>query len=134
MTALIYESLPDTTATGAAATVDAAIVSRASVRAFLPTPVPREVIEDILRVAARSPSGTNTQPWNVWVLTGETKRTLSQKLQAAHDDPVVAATHIEDYAYYPTQWQSPFIERRRNYIASLISGALNSVAILAVAR
>ena len=77
MTALIYESLPDTTATGAAetgtaetvaaATVDAAITSRASVRAFLPTPVPREVIEDILRVAARSPSGTNTQPWNVSV-------------------------------------------------------------------
>ena len=113
MTAFIYESLTNTTATGAAATVDAAITSRASVRAFLPTPVPREVIEDILRVAARSPSGTNTQPWNVWVLTGETKRTLSQKLQAAHDEPVVAATHTEDYAYYPTQWQSPFIERRR---------------------
>jgi nitroreductase len=97
----------------AAATVDAAITSRASVRAFLPTPVPREVIEDMLRVAARSPSGTNTQPWNVWVLTGDTKRALSQKLQAAHNDPAVAATHTEDYAYYPTHWQSPFIERRR---------------------
>ena len=101
------------TSTAAAATVDAAITSRASVRAFLPQTVPRKVIEDILRVAARSPSGTNTQPWNVWVLTGESKLALSHKLQAVHNDPAVAATHTEDYAYYPTQWQSPFIERRR---------------------
>jgi len=95
------------------AAVDAAITSRASVRAFLPQPVPREVIEDILRLASRSPSGTNTQPWNVWVLTGEAKHSLSRKLQAVHNDPAEAATHTEDYAYYPTQWQSPFIERRR---------------------
>ena len=95
------------------AAVDAAITSRASVRAFSPQPVPREVIEDILRLASRSPSGTNTQPWNVWVLTGEAKHSLSRKLQAVHNDPAEAATHTEDYAYYPTQWQSPFIERRR---------------------
>ena len=109
MSALISES----STAAAAATVDAAITSRASVRAFLPTPVAREVIEDMLRVASRSASGTNTQPWNVWVLTGEAKLALSRKLQAAHNDPAVAATHTEDYAYYPTQWQSPFIERRR---------------------
>ena len=95
------------------AAVDAAITSRASVRAFLPTAVPNEVIEDILRVAARSPSGTNTQPWNVWVLTGESKLALSRKLLAVHNNPAEAAAHTEDYAYYPTQWQSPFIERRR---------------------
>ena len=95
------------------AAVDAAITSRASVRAFLPTPVPQAVIEDILRVAARSPSGTNTQPWNVWVLTGESKLALSRKLLAVHNNPAEAAAHTEDYAYYPTQWQSPFIERRR---------------------
>ncbi len=108
MSAPIFE-----TSTDCVAAVDAAITSRASVRAFLPKPVPREVIEDILRVAARAPSGTNTQPWNVWVLTGEAKRALSRKLQAVHNDPAAAATHTEDYAYYPTQWQSPFIERRR---------------------
>lgn len=108
MSAPIFE-----TSTDCVAAVDAAITSRASVRAFLPKPVPHEVIEDILRVAARAPSGTNTQPWNVWVLTGEAKRALSRKLQAVHNDPAAAATHTEDYAYYPTQWQSPFIERRR---------------------
>ena len=50
--------------------VDAAITSRRSIRAFLPTPVAREDVESILDVAARAPSGTNTQTWKVYVLTG----------------------------------------------------------------
>jgi nitroreductase len=93
--------------------VDAAITSRRSLRAFLPTPVPRQVVADILAVASRSPSGTNTQPWKVYVLTGTAKIELSRKIGAAYDDPVERARHSEEYAYYPTQWQTPFIERRR---------------------
>ena len=95
------------------AAVDAAITSRKSIRAFLPTPVPRATIEEILRVASRAPSGTNTQPWNVYVLTGDAKAELSRKILAAYDDPEEAATHKEEYAYYPTEWRSPFIDRRR---------------------
>jgi nitroreductase len=94
------------------AIVDAAITSRKSIRAFLPTPVPRETIEEILRVASRAPSGTNTQPWNVWVLTGASRQALSTRILAAYDDPEEAATHKEEYAYYPTEWRSPFIDRR----------------------
>jgi nitroreductase len=97
----------------AARAVEAAITSRRSVRAFLPTPVPREQIEEILSVAARAPSGTNTQPWKVYVLTGDALRSLSQRLVAAYDDPAERETHSEEYAYYPTEWRSPFIERRR---------------------
>jgi nitroreductase len=100
---------PDQTA----AIVDAAITSRHSARAFLPTPVPRQTIEDILSVASRAPSGTNTQPWKVYVLTGESKLALSRKIRAAYDDPVERATHTEEYAYYPTEWTSPYIDRRR---------------------
>jgi len=48
------------------ATVDTAIVTRRSLRAFLPTPVPRQLVEAILEVASRAPSGTNTQPWKVF--------------------------------------------------------------------
>jgi nitroreductase len=95
------------------AAVDAAITTRRSLRAFLPTPVPREVIEDILAVASRSPSGTNTQPWKVYVLTGAAKTELSRKIMAAHEDPAERATHTEEYAYYPTEWKPPFIDRRR---------------------
>jgi nitroreductase len=95
------------------AATEAAITSRRSVRAFLPTPVPRETIERILAVASRAPSGTNTQPWNVYVLTGEAQQSLSRRLVAAYDDPEERARHTEEYAYYPTEWRSPFIERRR---------------------
>lgn len=93
--------------------VDAAITSRHSTRAFLPNPVARDDIERILAVAARAPSGTNTQPWKVYVLTGETKTRLSAAILAAHNDPAVAAQHSEEYAYYPRDWEAPYIDRRR---------------------
>lgn len=93
--------------------VDEAIVSRRSIRAFLPTPVAREDIEAILDVAARAPSGTNTQPWNVHVLTGAAKAGLSEAILAAYRDPEQSRAHTEEYAYYPREWVSPFIERRR---------------------
>jgi nitroreductase len=95
------------------AAVDAAITSRHSMRAFLPTPVPRETVEDILRVAARAPSGTNTQPWQVHVLTGAAKQRFCDHIGAVCGNPEELATHQEEYAYYPTQWVSPYIDRRR---------------------
>ncbi len=99
------------------ASVDAAIGSRFSARAFLPTPVPRQTLEDILRVAARAPSGVNTQPWKVYVLQGAHRDQLVAKACAAHDamrdNPALAAEYPESYDYYPTQWTSPYLERRR---------------------
>lgn len=106
-------TVPPTPTPEQTAIVDAAIVTRRSLRAFLPTPVPRQAIEDILAVASRAPSGTNTQPWRVYVLTGEAKTELSRKIIAAHNDPAERARHTEEYAYYPTEWKSPFIDRRR---------------------
>lgn len=93
--------------------MDRAITSRRSVRAFLPTPVSREALEAILAVASRAPSGTNTQPWRVHVVTGEAKARLSREILAAHADPAVAATHVDDWDYYPRAWVSPYLERRR---------------------
>jgi nitroreductase len=99
------------------ASVDAAIESRFSARAFLPTPVARETIEDILRVARRAASGTNTQPWKVYVLQGASRDALVDKVTAAHDaiyaDPALAAEYREEYDYYPQKWISPYIDRRR---------------------
>jgi nitroreductase len=95
------------------AAVDAAIKTRHSLRAFLPTPVPRQTIEDILEVASHAPSGTNTQPWQVHVLTGAALKRIGAHIQAAYLDPVQNAAHKEEYAYYPTEWRSPYIDRRR---------------------
>jgi nitroreductase len=93
--------------------VDAAITSRRSIRAFLPTPVAREDVEAILEVAARAPSGTNTQPWKVHVLTGAAKARLSDRILAVYADPAQNREHVEEYAYYPREWVSPFVDRRR---------------------
>lgn len=99
------------------ASVDAAIEGRLSVRAFLPKPVPRDTIEHLLRVASRAPSGTNTQPWKVYVLQGASRDALVQKVCAAHDairaNPALAEQYQEAYDYYPRQWVSPYIDRRR---------------------
>ena len=93
--------------------VDAAITSRRSIRAFLDKPVAREDIEKILEVASRAPSGTNTQPWKVYVLTGQARTALSEAILAVHLDPELSRQHTEEYAYYPREWVSPFVDRRR---------------------
>ncbi len=97
--------------------VDAAIDSRMSTRAFLPKPVPRETIEHLLAMASRAPSGTNTQPWKVYVLQGASRDSLADKVCAAHDairaNPELAAQYKEAYDYYPEKWVSPYIDRRR---------------------
>ena len=100
-----------------AASVDAAIENRFCVRAFSPAPVPRQSIEDILRVASRSPSGTNAQPWQVYVLQGASRDALVEKVCAAYDEgrhnPTAAASFQEEYDYYPRQWIDPYLARRR---------------------
>ncbi len=62
--------------------VDEAITSRHSVRAFLNTPIESEVIKDILQVASRAPSGTNTQPWKVYVVTGNKRDEMVERVCA----------------------------------------------------
>jgi len=56
------------------------IETRRSFRAFKSTPIPKEIIEKILRAASSSPSYMNTQPWEVAVLSGEKKEELSRIL------------------------------------------------------
>jgi nitroreductase len=100
------------------ASVETAIGTRFSCRAFhRDRPVPRAVLEEILAIARRSPSGTNTQPWRVYVLQGKARDALVDKVCAAHDavyaDPALAADYRESWDYYPQKWVSPFIDRRR---------------------
>ncbi|MDB5560103.1 MAG: nitroreductase [Enterovirga sp.] len=92
--------------------IEAAITGRRSVRAFRPDPVPREIVERILDVAARAPSGTNMQPWRAYVLAGSVKEQLSAALLEAHegDSPDFASAQ---YRYYPAQFFEPYLGRRR---------------------
>jgi len=92
-------------------TVDEAITSRHSCRAYKPDPVPRETIEHILRVASRAPSGSNIQPWKVYVAGGDVRRRVSDAIlrhRAEHPGDT-----REEYHYYPHQWREPYHARRR---------------------
>lgn len=93
--------------------VDWALASRRSIRAFLPTPVPRTVIEAILGVARYCASGVNTQPWHVHVVVGQAKEDLSKAIMQVYNDEMEAKRHAEPYDYYPSEWKSPYLERRR---------------------
>lgn len=89
------------------------IGGRRSVRAFRSTPVDKATITSVLELASRAPSGTNTQPWKVTVVTGDTQRRVIDALVAAFNDPEASTKYREEYPYYPREWQSPYIERRR---------------------
>ena len=90
--------------------VDAAIRSRKSVRRFQPWPVPRQTIEQLLELAARAPSGSNTQPWTVQVLSGERKQALCQDILSHVAN---RGTPQPEYTYYPERWFEPYQGRRR---------------------
>jgi nitroreductase len=68
----------------AVAMLDAVIRSRSCVRAFLPDPVPRHQLIEILETARAAPSNFNSQPWRVYLLTGEAKHALGEALVQAH--------------------------------------------------
>lgn len=88
-----------------------AIKSRRSIRAFTDDSVPRETVRQILEICQRSPSGTNTQPWHVWVCTGDVKDAISRDVLA-----MVQAGQgkgYEDYDYYPPKWKDHHNQRRR---------------------
>jgi nitroreductase len=87
-----------------------AMHNRQSTRAFLGQPVARATIEAILEAARWAPSGVNTQPWQVAVVTGVTKQRLSEALLAAR---VRGEPERPDYDYYPRQWDEPYKSRRR---------------------
>ena len=95
------------------AAVDAAITTRQSMRAYLPTPVSKGTVAEILRVASRAPSGTNTQPWQVHVLMGAARQRVSDRICAIFEDPAELAQHTDEYDYYPKEWVSPYVDRRR---------------------
>jgi nitroreductase len=90
--------------------VSEALATRLSVRAFLPTPIPKSQLETILTKAARSPSGGNLQPWIVRTLTGAPLETLLTAVAArVAESPRGEA---QEYTVYPDGLGSPYTDRR----------------------
>jgi len=92
-----------------------AIRSRHSVRAFRPDPIPRETVTSLLALAARAPSGNNTQPWKVYVIEGRAKAALTAEvLHWREHEP----RPPREYHYSPSPLPEPYRARsRQNGIA-----------------
>lgn len=90
---------------------EAAILSRRSVRGFLPTPVDRATIAHLLDVAARAPSGTNMQPWRVIALAGDPLARFCAAVAEAFTSGAEAPA--TERRYYPHPMPEPYLSRRR---------------------
>ncbi|MFT5116530.1 MAG: nitroreductase [Kiritimatiellia bacterium] len=91
-------------------TVADALRARKSVRAFTDAPVSKEQITQLLDVSRYAPSGVNTQPWQVAVVTGEAKQRLQQRMLAA---AAAGEKSSIAYQYYPGEWREPYRSRRK---------------------
>lgn len=88
--------------------VTEAVLERRSTRAFLPRPVDPRLIEELLAIAARAPSGGNLQPWQVDVLSGEPLAALKKEAQSA----LGAARAGMELTVYPSPLPEPYRGRR----------------------
>ncbi len=90
--------------------VKQALSERRSVRAFKDRAVEEEKIRALLDAARHAPSGGNTQPWKVAVVTG---RQLQQVTGAMEQAFRAGEKGKMDYQYYPLVWQEEYKERRK---------------------
>lgn len=86
-----------------------ALIARKSTRAFLEKNVEKEKIVNILRTARHAPSGTNAQPWQVAVVSGEKKKQIAQLMEDQFRKQGIGEM---DYQYYPLKWIHPYKKRR----------------------
>ena len=90
--------------------VKQALESRKSTRAFLDQAVEQEKIEAVLDAARHAPSGVNTQPWKVAVVTGERLKQVTSAMEQAFRGGEKGKM---DYQYYPLEWTGDYKERRK---------------------
>lgn len=97
--------------------IDQIIRERRSIRAFTSQPVDNELLKEILTTASYAPSGTNTQAWKVYVVTGDLKDKISnaviEVIENTRKNPELGEQYKEPFPYYPAEWVSPYIDRRR---------------------
>lgn len=87
---------------------------RRTIRDFSDKPVPREVIENIIKAASTAPSGAHKQPWTFCVVSDPA---LKKKIRAAAEveekesyDGRMSEEWLKDLAPLQTDWQKPFLE------------------------
>lgn len=84
-----------------------AMETRHSCRAFAPDPVPREILEQILKTASRSPSFANSQPWEVVVVAGQKLKDLGNILYKLGEENAPSTCDIP----LPKSWPAEHDQR-----------------------
>ena len=90
-----------------------AVLSRRAVRGFTDEPVPAEALERVLAAASWAPSGSNIQPWRIYVLTGAPLACL--KKVAIERVAAGFPWDEREFEMYPSSLKSPYVERRRAF-------------------
>ncbi len=90
--------------------IDDALRTRKSIRAFRRDPVPRALVEELLDLASRAPSGTNIQPWKVHVVSGEVRVQLEREILSHRE-----TKPIDERAEFPrsNKRKEPYVSRMR---------------------
>jgi nitroreductase len=87
-----------------------AVTSRRAVRGFTDEPVPREVLQRVLTAAGNAPSGSNIQPWRIYVVTGaplaQLKKVATERVESKD------LWDEREYVMYPDDMKSPYSDRR----------------------
>ena len=91
-------------------TVSEAIKKRHSARAFTDRDVDIDTVKSIIQIAKQSPSGVNTQPWNVYVLSGDARDKLVNEATSRYDQGKMDG---QEYLVYPKEMPDWYKERRR---------------------
>jgi nitroreductase len=91
------------------AVLEELLAERFSCRAFKPEPVPRPIIERILRAAQRTASWCNSQPWQVVVASGKAKEEFRKEIYRKASS---GAPDDGDFPF-PREYRGVYLARRR---------------------
>ena len=95
------------------------IFERRSIRGYKPDPVPREVLDEIIEVAAQSPSSMNTQPWHVHVVTGD----VLDRIRQGNTDRMIATGKPDREIKGHGRYEGDHRERQKRVAAQLFEAA-----------
>ena len=89
---------------------DEVVQGRRSIRGYKPKPVPRKVLEEVLELAIRSPSSMNTQPWHLYVVSGEVLDRIRKENTERNLAGVAPSREIRSHGAYEGEHRKRQIE------------------------
>jgi hypothetical protein len=96
------------------------ILTRRSARQFIPDKVPdMKLIREILTTASRAANGGNIQPWKVYVICGEKRNELVQKIVKGRIEGEKMMTEKPLVSVYPAKLEEPYVSRRMGTVKAL---------------